>query len=128
MTTTKTRLPVAQPQTDRKQIDFEFQGLGKRKVVADFSGGHLSSDGGTLLLRELDDKLKLSERLSKCFTDLRDPRYVEHRLAVLIKQRVHALALGYEDIEELAAAVRGRSPLLLEIVKAAQHKPKERSS
>jgi hypothetical protein len=123
---------VAQAQTDCRQCDFEFQGLGSRKVVADFSGGHLSSDGGALLLRELDEKLELCQRLSTCFTDLRDQRYVEHQLPVLIRQRIHALALGYEDINDherlrhdpLLAASCGREDLLGERRHLAQDKGK----
>jgi len=110
----------AQAQTDCNQASFEFQGLGTRKVVADFSGGHLSSEGGTLLLREMDESLGLCSRLSSCFTDLRDPRWVEHSLPVLIAQRVHGIALGYEDINDherlrldpLFAASCGRSDVL----------------
>ena len=110
----------AQAQTDCNQASFEFQGLGKRKVVVDFSGGHLSSDGGTLLLREMDERLRLSSRLGSCFTDLRDFRWVEHSLPVLIAQRVHGIALGYEDINDherlrldpLFAASCGRSDVL----------------
>ena len=86
--------------TDCKQKDFEFQGLGPRRIVADFSGGHLSSDGGSLLLRELDAKLGLSRKLSKCFVDCRDPRWVQHDLATLVAQRMHGIALGYEDIND----------------------------
>ena len=74
-------------------------------MVADFSGGHLSTDGGTLLLRELDDKLNLSQRLSECFTDVRDQRFVEHQLPVLIKQRVHALALATKTSTTMSVCV-----------------------
>jgi len=89
-------------------------------MVADFSGGHLSSDGGTLLLRELDGLLGLSRQLSGCFADRRDPRWVEHELPTLIAQRVHGIALGYEDINDhdrlrldpLFAASCGRADLL----------------
>jgi hypothetical protein len=110
----------AQAETDCKQSDFEFQGLGKRKVVADFTGGHLSSDGGALLLREADRHLGLSRRLAGCFTDLRKPELVEHQLPVLVAQRVYGLALGYEDINDhdrlrldpLFAAACGREDLL----------------
>lgn len=90
----------AQAQTQCNQAKFEFQGLGNRKVEADFSGGNLSSDGGTLLLREVDDQLNLSARLAGCFTDMRDQRWVEHSLPTLIAQRVHGIALGYEDIND----------------------------
>ncbi len=74
--------------TDCNQKDFEFQELGPRRVVADFSGGQLSSDGGTLLLRELDARLGLSRKLGDCFVDLRDQRWVQHDLATLVAQRV----------------------------------------
>ena len=51
-----------------------FQDLGRRKVVADFSGGYLSSDGGVLLLRQIDRGLGVSRTLAQCFFDQRDPR------------------------------------------------------
>lgn len=85
---------------DRNQEKFKFQALGGKKVEVDFSGGYLSSDGGTLLLRELDQRLKLSQRLSECFVDKRNVDYVEHPLEVLIAQRIHGLALGYEDLND----------------------------
>ncbi len=89
-------------------------------MEADFSGGHLSSDGGTLLLREVDEKFGLCRKLAGCFTDLRDERFVEHDLEVLIKQRVHGIALGYEDVNDherlrldpLFAASCGRADVL----------------
>ncbi len=61
-----------------KQI--EFQGLGQRKVVADFSAGHVTSDAGSLLLAEVDKKRGILQSFSNCFTDHRDQRYVEHPL------------------------------------------------
>lgn len=87
--------------TDCRQSVFEFQGLSGRKVTADFTGGYLSSDGGgCLLLRELDLKLGLMDRLAGCFTDLRNHSYVEHLLPQLLRQRIGALALGYEDLND----------------------------
>jgi hypothetical protein len=74
-----------------------FQDLGTRQVVADFSGGHLSSDGGALLLRQIDRGLGLTRTLAQAFTDRRDPRYCDHRLTELLAQRLCALALGYAD-------------------------------
>jgi hypothetical protein len=50
-----------------------FQGLGTRKVVADFSGGFLSSDGGALRLQQVDAGLGISRTLAACFKDDRDP-------------------------------------------------------
>ncbi|MBE2285452.1 MAG: transposase [Prosthecobacter sp.] len=58
-----------QATTECYQQTFPFQGLGSRRVEADFSGGHLSSDGGCLLLREMDRAERLCEQLAACFTD-----------------------------------------------------------
>jgi len=77
-----------------------FQDLGRRKVVADFSGGTLSSDGGVLLLGQADRHLGLSEGLAQCFIDRRDPRWTDHSLKELLRQRVYGLALGYEDLND----------------------------
>jgi hypothetical protein len=78
----------------------EFQGCGKRAVVADFDGGHISSDGGVLLLRETDRRLDVTRRFAQCFTDHRRPDAIEHRVDDLVRQRVYALALGYEDVND----------------------------
>ena len=78
----------------------EFQGLGRRRVEAAFDGGHLSSDGGVLLLREVDARLGLTERFARCFTDFRNPDAIEHRVLELARQRVYGLALGYEDLND----------------------------
>ena len=60
----------------------------------------ISSDGGALLLREVDRRIKLLPRLAACFEDRRDPRRIEHRVDELVSQRVYALALGYEDLND----------------------------
>jgi hypothetical protein len=77
-----------------------FDDLGSRRVQADFSGGHLSSDGGVLLLRQIDRRLGLSQALAQCFTDWRDPLWVDHSVAELLAQRLQALALGYVDLND----------------------------
>jgi len=87
-----------------------FQDLGVRKVVADFSGGQLSSDGGALLLRQVDAALGLSRTLAGCFLDRRDPELIEHSVAELLAQRLFGLALGYEDLNDHAQL--RRDPLL----------------
>jgi hypothetical protein len=68
--------------------------------VAEFNGGAISSDGGALLLRETDRKLKLVERFSQCFLDGRDPDLIEHSLEQMLAQRIYGLALGYEDLND----------------------------
>ena len=91
---------TARPKTDCNHQPLLFQALGARQVVADFSGGYLSSDGGALLLRQIDRGLGLTRTLAQAFTDRRDPRYCDHTMPQLLTQRVHGLALGYEDLND----------------------------
>lgn len=115
-----THMHTTQDSTGCNQPTFGFQALGSRRVEVDFSGGHLSSDGGALLLREADRSLGLCSRLADCFTDFRDQDFVEHDLPVMLRQRILGLALGYEDINDherlrldpLMAAMCGRADLL----------------
>ena len=87
-------------QTQCKASQLEFQGFGRRQVVADFDGGRISSDGGLLLLREVAQRRGLLKRFGSCFDDYRDPRLIEHRVEELVAQRVLALAQGYEDLND----------------------------
>lgn len=77
-----------------------FTHLASRQVVADFSGGTLSTDAGALLLREVDAHLGLTRTLAQCFADRRNPVWVEHSLEQLLAQRIYGLALGYEDLND----------------------------
>ncbi len=97
-----------------------FANLGPRQVVADFSGGTLSSDGGALLLREVDAHLGLTRELAACFSDGRDQHFVDHSVQQMLAQRIYGLALGYEDLNDhqrlrldplLATACGKRDPL-----------------
>ena len=87
-----------------------FSDLGARQVVADFSGGTLSTDAGALLLRQVDDHLQLTHSLALCFADQRHQAWVEHSVRQMLAQRIYGLALGYEDIND-HQQVR-RDPLL----------------
>ncbi|MEN7974092.1 MAG: IS1380 family transposase [Verrucomicrobiota bacterium] len=78
----------------------EFQGLGRREVVTKFDGGQISSDGGSLLLREVEQKTGIIRRLSEYFIDQRDPEAIEHRVEELLAQRIYGIALGYEDLND----------------------------
>ena len=97
--------------------EFEFQGLGRREIIAKFDGGQISSDGGGLLLREVEHKTGIIHRLSQQFIDHRDPDVIEHTVGDLVAQRVYGLALGYEDLNDhdslrhdhLLAALVGKS-------------------
>lgn len=86
--------------TECTSAQLEFQGLGRRKVQAAFDGGHLSTDGGALLLRETDARLGVTKRLAECFTDHREQDAVEHSVLELVRQRVYGLSLGYEDLND----------------------------
>jgi hypothetical protein len=78
----------------------EFHGLERRRVVGRFNGGRISSDGGGLLLREVERRTHILKRLAACFVDHRDADQIEHPVESLIKQRVMGLALGYEDLND----------------------------
>ena len=79
---------------------FEFHPLGQREVRADFGGGAISSDGGGLLLREVEKRTGIIARFAECFRDHRDPERIEHTVRELVGQRVYGLALGYEDLND----------------------------
>lgn len=93
-------LITASSTTDCNEQPLLFQDLGSRQVVADFSGGTLSSDGGALLLRQVDIHLGLTHSLAQCFRDEREQVYVDHSVRQLLAQRLYGLALGYEDLND----------------------------
>jgi hypothetical protein len=80
----------------RKQLT--FQGIETRAVVAAFNGGTISSDGGSLLLREIEHGRGYLREFSRCFRDDRDQRFVEHSVESMVAQRIYGLCLGYEDL------------------------------
>lgn len=87
--------------TECNEDRFEFASVqGTREIVAEFSGGTISSDGGGLLLQETDSKMNLLKRFSQCFVDLRNQDLIEHSVEQMIRQRVFAMALGYEDLND----------------------------
>ena len=86
--------------TECTTAQLEFHGLGRRSVVAQFDGGKISSDSGGLLLREVEQRTHILQRLAGCFVDHRGQDQIEHSVESLIKQRVMGLALGYEDLND----------------------------
>jgi hypothetical protein len=78
----------------------DFPSLGSRQVRANFDGGHISSDGGALLLRKIEELTGIIRQFAACFTDHRNPKLIEHTLEELVAQRVYGLALGYEDLND----------------------------
>jgi hypothetical protein len=65
-----------------------------------FDGGAITTDAGGLLLREVEKRTGIIRQLAGCFTDHRDPGRIEHPVEELVAQRVYALALGYEDLND----------------------------
>ena len=98
--------------TECSSAQLEFHALGSREVVGRFDGGRLTSDGGGLLLREVDQRIGLLHRLAGCFDDYRNPNSVEHSVHALVAQRVYGLSLGYEDLND-HDALRADSVLAL---------------
>lgn len=74
--------------------------LGGRELVWRFDGGDITSDGGALVLKALEEKTSIVRRFAACFEDYRNPDQIEHPLLDLIAQRVYGLALGYEDLND----------------------------
>ncbi len=68
-----------------------------KAIVARFDGGKLSTEGGLLALREIEDRLGLADRLAGCLKDPRAPERVRHSLADIIRFRMMLIAAGYED-------------------------------
>lgn len=86
--------------TECNQTAFLFEAHFARHVVADFDGSRMTTDGGALLLRAVDRKIGLLKRVVACFTDARDPQRIAHELPEMLAQRIYALALGYEDLND----------------------------
>jgi len=86
--------------TECNQSSFSFSSHFSRRVMAGFDGGTITSDGGALLLREVDRRIHLLGRLAECFADHRRPELIEHGVAEMVSQRVYGLALGYEDLND----------------------------
>jgi len=97
------------PKCTKDKIDFGR--FARRVIEADFSGGDLSSDGGLLLLRQVDRHLGLSRMAAAAIPDPRDPERIRHGLRDLLAQRLYGLCCGYEDLNDHKAL---RSDVLMQ--------------
>ena len=86
--------------TECKPQQFEFEGIGRREVVAEFNGGDITSDAGGLLLREVELRTGIIRKFAACFIDYRDQDSIEHPLGHLLGQRLYGMCLGYEDLND----------------------------
>lgn len=70
------------------------------EIHARFDGGAMSSNGGALLLREVERRIGLADVLASCLTDRRDPGRVQHSYTSMIRARMIAIACGEEDCDD----------------------------
>jgi len=81
---------------------FGFPAVERKKVVAAFDGGRLTSDGGVMLLAAAERRLGIADKLAALIGDPRDPNLVTHSLADILRARIFAIACGYEDGNDLS--------------------------
>lgn len=79
---------------------FSFGKVKGRNIIANFKGGTLTSDGGLVLVAELDKKRQITARFANCFSAHRRQGYVEHSVTDLVAQRIYGLIQGYEDLND----------------------------
>lgn len=90
--------------------DLLFPAVNGREVAVGFDGGDITSDAGLLLLGLADRRLGLTEAMSKCIRDTRQRGKVRHGIDEIVRERVLAIAMGYEDANDLD--VLGSDPAL----------------
>ncbi len=79
---------------DDTLLPFELPSVRRKKLTVDFAGGHQSSDGGLLLLREAERRLGVCRRLAAAMPDRRDPDRVRHAMFEMVMARASAIACG----------------------------------
>jgi hypothetical protein len=82
--------------TERHELKF----FAKKTVTLNYKGGNISSDAGLLLIKEFDDKLKITKRMANCIKDQRNPSYISHTVKNLVDQRFYSWLAGYEDCND----------------------------
>lgn len=86
--------------TDCNTSAVRFTSLGRQQIVVDFDGGPITSDAGAILLREVDRRLRLCDRIDAIIPDPRNPQMTTHKQRTLIAQRIIAIACGWEDLND----------------------------
>ncbi len=79
---------------------FNLGKLKSKEIIANFSGGKITSNAGIILIAELDKKLKISKSLANSFQDYRNSSYIDYSVEQLVTQRIYGLVLGYEDVND----------------------------
>ena len=90
---------------------FLFPAISRKKVTAAFDGGRITSDGGVMLLAAAERRIGLADRLARLIADPRNPLFVTHSVADILRARMLAIACGYEEIAGIDGwAVRAAKP------------------
>lgn len=82
-------------------LEMSFPAVRSKTIVGRFDGGEVTSDAGVMLVREADRKMGLSERMAEVAGDRRQRGKVTHTIEEMIRERVYAICLGYEDANDL---------------------------
>ncbi len=88
-------------------VPIPFSSCKRRLVQASFSGGDITSDGGSVVLREMDRQLNLTSSVARVLEDNRDKKKVQHDQLSLLRQRVYGICLGYEDLNDHSSLRKG---------------------
>jgi Transposase DDE domain group 1 len=97
--------------SDGSAVFSDLPAVGGKPVRVAFDGRRLTSDGGVLLLAEVERRLRIAERLARCIEDPRDPAAVRHSFAEMIRFRALLIACGYpggNDCDACAVIRRSR--------------------
>lgn len=98
----KIRNKISENQTAKNPQSqlFQLSAIQGKNVELSYTGKDISSDGGLLLLKEVENQIGIISCISKCINDDRDPRYIHHNLGQLLSQRIYQIAAGYEDAND----------------------------
>ena len=96
--------------SDDTVAPFLFPAISRKKVTAAFDGGRLTSDGGVMLLAAAERRVGMADRLARLIADPRNPLFVTHSVADILRARMLAIACGYEDADDLDRSPRPSSP------------------
>ena len=86
---------------DDTTAPFLFPAVGRKKLTAAFDGGRMTSDGGVMLLAAAERRLGVAGRLARLIADPRNPAFVTHSIADILRARMLAIACGHEDGDDL---------------------------
>jgi hypothetical protein len=85
---------------NNRTLDYQLANIKNRRLEFNFKGGDVTSDGGSILLRQVDLKLGLTENLAKVIDDTRVKGQINHSQRTMLMQRIYGIALGYEDVND----------------------------